>query len=187
MTDMVSLRKTIKGRKPTFLRQDAHKMKRLKNSWRKPKGSDSKMRWGVRGYRRCVTTGWGSPLAAKFLNRKGKKEVVVRSLKDLASLDTSASVAVIASNVGQKTRVELVKSCVKKGIAISNLKDVAAFEKKVADDMSKRKEKRKSLTAKKVVEKKEKKKDIEEKVLTEEEKKEQEKQEKDKILTQRDL
>ena len=41
---LLELRKKIKGKKPNFIRQDAHKHKRLARKWRKPKGIQSKMR-----------------------------------------------------------------------------------------------------------------------------------------------
>ena len=45
----LELRKDIKKKKPTFLRQDGHKKKRLGNKWRRPTGTDNKVRLGLRG------------------------------------------------------------------------------------------------------------------------------------------
>ena len=192
MTDTLKLRNSIKRKKPSFLRQDAHKMKRLKHKWRKPKGSDSKMRWGVKGYRRCVQVGWGSPKAARFLNREGKMEILVNCLQDIENMDPKDGCAILASGLGQKKKVEIVKKCTQKGISIGNLKDPEVFLKKNEEGLAEKKKKKEEKAKVKETKEKEKKKhaekkeDLAEKVLTDEEKKELEKKEKDKILTTRE-
>ena len=56
---------TKRKRKPDFIRQDAHKKPKLGYKWRKPKGSDSKIRKHLKGYRVGVSVGWKKPLNEK--------------------------------------------------------------------------------------------------------------------------
>jgi len=46
---LFKVRKVLKGKKPTFRRQCHHKFKRLKTSWRRPRGLQSKQRRGYLG------------------------------------------------------------------------------------------------------------------------------------------
>ena len=63
--ELLDKRKALKKKKPVFTRQDAHKKKKVGWKWRKPKGSDSKMRVGKKGYKRSVRPGWGSPACGR--------------------------------------------------------------------------------------------------------------------------
>ena len=55
--------KSIERRKkPTFVRQGSHKLKRIANKvkWRRPKGYHSKLKAG-KAHRKSVSIGYGSP------------------------------------------------------------------------------------------------------------------------------
>ena len=43
-TKMLELRKVMKKREPDFIRQESWRYVRVKESWRRPRGIDSKMR-----------------------------------------------------------------------------------------------------------------------------------------------
>ena len=45
---MLELRAKLKKKKPRFIRQDAHKIKRIDKSWRKPRGKDSKIKQNLK-------------------------------------------------------------------------------------------------------------------------------------------
>ncbi|MFN4046736.1 MAG: eL32 family ribosomal protein, partial [Acidilobaceae archaeon] len=83
------LREAIKGkRKPRFMRYlswEFWKFER-RDSWRRPKGNDSKMRLEIKGYPPRVKIGYRTPRALRGLHPSGLKPVVVRSLKDLEGL-----------------------------------------------------------------------------------------------------
>ena len=196
---MLELRKRIKSKKPAFIRQDAHKKSRVSKNWRRPKGIQAKMRLGIKGYRRCVEPGWGSPRAVKHLHSSGLIQITVYSLSGLKGIDQKTQGILIASSVGQKKRLEIVKEAKKAGIRILNIKDPESFVKSVEDSLAERKQK-KSEAAKQKEEKtrekekkakeKEEKKDSPKDDLTgkieAEEKKKQETREKEKILTQKE-
>jgi large subunit ribosomal protein L32e len=48
MKELLDLRKKAKAKKPTFLKQGANTMVRLRNHWRQPKGQHSKIRKKLR-------------------------------------------------------------------------------------------------------------------------------------------
>jgi large subunit ribosomal protein L32e len=192
MADLLKLRKAIKKKKPEFIRQDAHKKPKLKKKWKRPKGLHSKMRLCIKGYRRSVEKGWGSPREARGLHPSGLKAVLVYAVADLDKIDAKVSGGIISAGVGLKKRVEIAKAAKERGIMILNVK-VDKFLAGFEEEMKKRKEMRAKWIAEKEKKKKEKeakaKEKKEEKLaekLTEEEKKEKEKEEKEKILTKKE-
>jgi len=198
----IGLRKQMKKSRPDFVRQDAHKKQRLGRKWRRPKGIQSKMRLGKKGYRRCVDTGFRSPRMVRGLSRDGLSMVIVRNVNELSGLEKKTHCVVISSAVGKKKKVEVVKKCNELGLRILNVKNADEFIKKVEDEVKKKKEKKaetkkekekkRQEREKKAKEKEEKeKKDGEKKPeeadeLTEKIKKEEEKKEIDKALIKKD-
>lgn len=186
MKVLLELRNKLKKKKPEFVRQDAHKIKRLKKKWRKPKGLHSKMRHGFRGYRRCVQVGWGSPAKVKGLHKSGMKMRVVHSIKDMIGIDNAKEGIIISRKLGLRKKLQVIDIAIKNKITVFNLKDPVKFieetRKQKEDSKKKKKEEVKKKESKKV---KQTKKTIEEKVETEEEKAKREKKEKDKLLTKR--
>jgi large subunit ribosomal protein L32e len=206
--ELLKKRRILKKKKPEFIRQDAHKKKKVGWKWRKPKGSDSKMRVSRRGYSRIVKKGWSSPLAVRGTERSGLLPVIVDNQSALQKIDPSTQIMVLSSGLGTKKKMALVEEAVKKNIPISNCKDPQKFlddvkekfEKKKKDkeklkvERDKKKEEAKKEAAKKEKkekkEKEEKKKEEEkakeektpEEIKEEEEKKLEEKKEKDKLL-----
>lgn len=188
MNTLLELRKAIKSKKPCFLRQDSHKKKEVGEKWRKPKGIHSKMRHGFKGKRRCVAHGWGSPLEVKYLHPSGLKQVMVNTIDDLKKINAKTEGAMMASAVGLKKRLEILKNAAEQGIKILNVKNVEAYLKEHEEALKERKKKHVEIT-KEDKDKKEVK--LEEKIekpqsqLSDEEKKKIEKLEKNKILTKK--
>ncbi|MCX6814623.1 MAG: 50S ribosomal protein L32e [Candidatus Aenigmarchaeota archaeon] len=113
--------KIRKNRKtPRFKRQELWAQAMLKDTWRRPKGRHSKMRKQERGRGRIPKPGYGSPAALRGLDRQGFLPVRVFNLKDLEKLDPEKEKAVIASTVGRKKRLEILKKAEEKGIAVAN-------------------------------------------------------------------
>jgi len=193
MKELLELRKRIKSKKPEFIRQDSHKKKRVKRSWRSSKGLHSKMRLKLKGYRRSVEIGWGSPRQVRGLSPEGLEKIAVSNINDLKKIDAKKQGALISGNVGLKKKLEIIKEAEKLKIKILNIKDPEKYlkyaeeflRKKKEEKLEKEKQKEKKKTEKKKETKKEEK-TIEEKVeVTDEEKKKQEKEEKDKVLTKK--
>jgi len=189
----LELRKKIKAKKPKFLRQDTHKKTRLKKKWIRPKGWQSKIRLGKRGYRKAVTPGYGSPNDVKGIHKTGLEMINVSSIKDINDIDPKTQGIIIGRTVGLRKKFDLIKKAQEKSITILNIKNPEEFVKTKQDMMAKKKEektkkteektKKKAEAAKKAKEKE--KEELAEKV-TEEEKKDQEKKEKDKTLTKKE-
>ncbi len=176
--NLLEVRKNTKKRKPNFARQDAHKKVRVKDSWRKPKGWNSKMRQGLRGYRKCVTPGYKSPLAVRGLTRQGLEMVRVSRKEDLSGLFPDKHILIISSGMGTRKKIEVLKEAVAKGFGVLNYKDAAAHLEKINEALEKKKkdkQKEKEIKEEKEKEKEEavRKKEEEEKKQLEEEKKQQ--------------
>jgi large subunit ribosomal protein L32e len=157
--------KTVtRKKKPNFIRQDTNKQKNLGNKWRKPRGLHSKLRLNKKGHAKTPSQGYRGP---RSLRVKDVKRVFnVNELEDVKKI-------IIASTVGLRKKVEIVKQAQEKGIEIINVKDVDAFLKTVDEGLSKKKE------VKKVKEEKKKKikAELEKKEVKKEEKKEEDKKE----------
>ncbi len=195
--ELLKKRKLLKKKKPEFIRQDAHKKKKVGWKWRKPKGSDSKMRVNRKGYRRTVKKGWGSPKAVRYADQEGLLPVTIRNTKDLQKLDPAKNAIIISSNTGTKKKMEVIEQAASRNIRILNYKDPEKHleelkkmqeqkkeeKKKLKKERDKKREEtKKEAEKKKAKEEKEKKEKEKTEEKTEEEKKLEEKKERDKTL-----
>ncbi|MEM3126906.1 MAG: 50S ribosomal protein L32e [Candidatus Woesearchaeota archaeon] len=178
ITRLLEVKKELKRRTPNFLRQDAHKRKKISQKWRKPKGMHSKMRRRLKGYRRSVEVGFKSPIFVKGLDKEGLLPVRIFSVKDLEKLDTKKNSIIIGRSVGNKKRISIVEEAKRKGIKILNIKPEQFLEKIKSKREAKNTEQKE---VKKEPEKEAKKKEK----LSEEDKKKQQAKEKEKVLTKR--
>jgi len=192
---MLKLRELLKTKKPTFLRQDAHRIKAIAQNWRAPKGYGSKMRKKKKGHRLQPSVGWSSPRAVRGLSPEGFKIITINNVQDLEKnyetyKNKKYEIAfAISSTVGLKKKLAVVKKAIEKNLRIINIKDMPSFvnrvellvQKKRVEAQQKTEEEKKK--AKIVVEKEEAlKKGLPEKELSLEEKAKQEKELKRKVL-----
>ncbi len=191
MNRLLELRNAKKAKKPEFKKQDSHKHDRLSDSWRQPKGGDSKLRKKRRGKRKMPSMGYSSPRKVSGLNKLGFEEVLTKNIKLLSSIDPKKQV-VLVGRVGKKKKIEIIKKCEEMKLTVANVKDVKAFianvDKKMADKKNKLKEieEKKAKRVKKDVKKS--KKEVKEETNEEqpkEETKKGEKSEKIKVLEKR--
>ncbi|MEB3756514.1 MAG: 50S ribosomal protein L32e [Desulfurococcales archaeon] len=91
-----------------------------KESWRKPKGIDSKMRLQLKGYPPIVKVGYSNPKDIRGLHPSGLKPVIVKSLKDLDSIDPEHDIVYIASSVGLRLKSKIIEVARERGIRIAN-------------------------------------------------------------------
>jgi large subunit ribosomal protein L32e len=173
-------RKQIKARKPRFLMQNAGRIKRLHARWRKPKGTQSKLR-RKHGSRKIVGPGYGSPKSVKYLNKDGIREVLVHSIEDLKGLKKDCAI-LIGRTVGKAKRVQILQKAIDMKLKISNVKDPEGFIKEINDRLTKKEEKKEE--EKKQAQPKKTENSIEDK-LSDEEKKKLEKKEIDRLLTKK--
>lgn len=192
MDKLLKEKQAQKARNPTFTRADNHKKGKLGDAWRKPKGWQNKMRLHKKGYKKVVSTGYGTPADLRDHNKAGLAIVTVSTMKELEALDPKKACALI-SKVGRKKKEELIAAAQKKNITLANL-PVKAYQEKTQANLKAKAEKKKALNEKAAEKEKKakaaaeaKKKEEEEKAKTEEktddDKKTEEKKELDKVLT----
>jgi len=109
-----------KRKKPRFLRQEATHRKKLGDKWRRPKGSQSKMRKKLKGKGKKPSPGYGSPKSIRGLHPSGFKEVLVFNINDLGSINPKTHVCRIGSSVGKKKKMVIMKKASENNIKILN-------------------------------------------------------------------
>jgi large subunit ribosomal protein L32e len=122
MRRLLSLRGEITDRRPKFVRTASHRYFRIGRweSWRAPKGLQSKQRRHY-GYRPVVVSiGYGSPARTRGLTPTGFQPVIVHTTKDIEALEAHRQAAIIARTVGTRRRLVLEETCRKLGIHILN-------------------------------------------------------------------
>jgi len=118
--ELLKLREEIASRRPEFVRQESWRYKRIKPSWRKPKGIDSKMRLRVKGWPKIVKVGYRGPAAVRGLHPSGFRDVLVYNVSDLERLNPETDAARIAHTVGAKKRMEILAKAKELGIKVLN-------------------------------------------------------------------
>jgi len=135
---LLKVRRLLKRKKPNFLRVDTKKRKKLEEVWRKPRGKGKQRR------RRSSTiplpdVGYRSPRKVRGLHPSGFKEILVHNVKDLENLNPKEHVLKIASDVGKRKKVEIVRKAVELGLRIVNLKNPEKFLEEVRKEIESRK------------------------------------------------
>lgn len=184
----LEMKRAIKRRKPEFLQQDYHILKRVSRHWRRPRGIDSKMRLHLKGYQKEVEPGYGSPKDVRGMHYSGLWPVQVATTEELTRLDAKTQGALLLK-VGMKRRKELLLKAKDLNIRVLNVKDsekvLSGIDNALLDRKKTRKEKLKRRDKAAKEEKKGKKDKLAEKV-SDEEKALAEKKEKDKLLTKKE-
>ncbi|MBI2110520.1 hypothetical protein HYT51_01950 [Candidatus Woesearchaeota archaeon] len=183
--NLLNIKKQMKAKKPHFKRTNFWK-KKLRATYRKPRGIHNKMRLKKASHLKRITPGYRTPRKIRHYTREGLKERLIFNEQEINTL-TKNEIAVIASQVGMKTKIKILEKAKENNIQIGNVKDIDAFIAKWKEE----KQKKKQETQKKE-EKKEKTKEEALKKTTEakkeekthEEKKEEEEELKKKILQQ---
>jgi large subunit ribosomal protein L32e len=107
-------------KKPKFKRWMSQSLKRIKESWRRPRGIHSKIRRREKSKIKMPSVGYGAPKELKHLHPSGFKEVLVYNLNDLQKIDPKKEAARIAHTVGKKKRIELLKKAEELKIKVLN-------------------------------------------------------------------
>jgi len=120
----LQVRKTLKRKKPKFVRQESWRYKRVKENWRRPRGLDSKMRRKIKGWPKTPEIGYRSPKLARSLHPSGYEEILVHNPDELENINPETQAARIARTVGTRKRTEILAKARSKGIFILNPKEV---------------------------------------------------------------
>ncbi|MFW5977507.1 MAG: eL32 family ribosomal protein, partial [Candidatus Nanoarchaeia archaeon] len=122
MKKLLEVRRKLKAKKPSFIRHDAHKKKRISStSWRRPKGRQNKMRLAMKGYARSRSTGFSSPQKVSGLSSEGLVQRLVVTKKDFENLDAKTDGIIFSKTVGAKKKLELIEYAQKNNFTILNL------------------------------------------------------------------
>jgi large subunit ribosomal protein L32e len=119
---LLRLRAKLKRKKPKFLRQEWWRFDKFKNDpkWRRPKGTDSKMRMKLKGKARSPSIGWSSPRLVRGLHPSGYEDVLIHNVKELEMLDPQRQAARIAHTVGKRKRMAIIERAKELGIKVLN-------------------------------------------------------------------
>ncbi len=120
MKRLLRIRRIMKRKKPDFLRQNWFRFPRLGEKWRRPKGRHSKLRKHEKNRGFLPKPGYGSPALVRGLHPSGLKEVRVFNAKELENLDPKQHAVRIASQVGRKKRMEIMKKAQELGLKVLN-------------------------------------------------------------------
>jgi len=150
----LKLRERVKKKKPDFVRQESWRYRRLKESWRRPRGLDNKMRRKIKGWPPTVSVGYRGPKVARGLHPSGYKEVLVYNAADLKKIDPKTQAIRIAHAVGKRKRTRIIVDARKRKITILNLKE--AKEEAKEEELTEEKEKEERPEEKEEAEKTEK-------------------------------
>ena len=108
-------------KKPKFLRQLWKAYRRLqKVKWRKPKGSQSKLRKKIKFKGKMPSKGYRAPKNLRYLHPSGYKEILVHGVKDLEKVNPEKEAIRIAAKVGKKKRQAIIKKAEELKIKILN-------------------------------------------------------------------
>jgi large subunit ribosomal protein L32e len=119
---LLRVRNEVTERRPKFVRTASHRYFRIGRweSWRRPRGLQSKQRRHY-GYRpNIVRIGYGSPKATRGLTPSGFRPVLVRTEDQIAAIDAARDAVIIARTVGTRRRLALEEACRRRGLHILN-------------------------------------------------------------------
>jgi len=134
-------RKRAKNKKPDFARSESWRYVKLKESWRRPRGLDHKMRRKIKGWPPTVSVGYKGPKTARGLHPSGYKEVLVYNANDISNIDPKTEAARIAHTVGKRKRVQIIAEAKKQEVFILNFKPAQELVEKEEETLEEAEEK----------------------------------------------
>lgn len=104
---------------PKFARPNTSIDKRVKNTWRKPRGIDSKQRMQLVWAGAHPGVGWRSPKVTRGQHPAGAHEVLVQNAQQLAAVPAGKFVR-FAAKMGGRLRAQLKQVAQKRHLRILN-------------------------------------------------------------------
>ncbi|MBP2133154.1 large subunit ribosomal protein L32e [Methanomicrobium sp. W14] len=121
--DKTRLIRARNAQRGTFKRQGLSRKKRLEDTWRRPRGLQSKQRKQYRAKGSHPRPGFGSPKAVRGMHPSGFEEVIVFNVTDLEGLNTEVQAIRISSTVGGRKRAAIQEKADEINVKILNRKD----------------------------------------------------------------
>ncbi|MHA2392434.1 MAG: 50S ribosomal protein L32e [Promethearchaeota archaeon] len=118
---LMELRKKMNKKRPTFRRVESWRYKRVKDSWRKARGIDSKTRKKKKLGVKSPTIGYRGPKSIRGLHPSGYEEVRITTIEDVRKLNKNKHALKISAKLGAKKRITLIDYCQKRGFKVLNL------------------------------------------------------------------
>jgi len=119
--EKLALREKIAENRPTFIRPESWRYKRLDTTWRKPKGIDNHQRkQKSRGRPGIVKVGYGGPKDSRGLHPSGYTDNLVHNVNDLEKLNPKKDGVRIGHSVGTKKRIQIITKAIEKKFKIFN-------------------------------------------------------------------
>ncbi|MHA2042862.1 MAG: 50S ribosomal protein L32e, partial [Candidatus Thorarchaeota archaeon] len=106
---LLRIAKAKKKKQPKFRHEQAHRWKRVSDSWRKLRGIDSATREKRKGRIAMVSAGYRKPKAIRGMHPSRYKEVYVHRPADIEGLDPDIHAIRISSTVGLRKRQEIIQ------------------------------------------------------------------------------
>lgn len=106
---------------PKFKRKDATKYKRLsskRKSYRRPTGSQSKVRKNQHGNLVCARVGFGTDSESRGKHPSGLEDVLVMTLAQLEYLSPEKHIVRLSSGVGMRKKEILTKAAQEKSLRV---------------------------------------------------------------------
>ncbi|WOF15501.1 50S ribosomal protein L32e [Methanoplanus sp. FWC-SCC4] len=131
--DKIRLIRARNAQRATFKRQGLSRKKKLEDTWRRPRGLQSKQRKQYRAKGRHPRSGFGSPKAVRGMHPSGYEEVLVFNIADLEGLNSEIQAIRIAAAVGNKKRASIQEKAAELTLKVINPKDVSIKTGEVAE------------------------------------------------------
>ncbi len=116
------IRKKIKQRTPTFLREEWFRYKRIPKNWRRPDGITSKMRKNLKYRPSKVRVGFRGPQETRGLHPSGFEEILIHTVRELDNIDPKHQAVRIGGTVGMKKRLQIAEKAKELDIRVLNMK-----------------------------------------------------------------
>ena len=106
--------------RPRFVREESWRYKRVKESWRSPRGKTSRVRRSKDGWPPVVKIGYARPKAFRGRHPSGLVEVMVWRPTELDRINPRTQAVRIAHTVGESKRVQILDHAKKANIRVLN-------------------------------------------------------------------